>query len=191
MWLATQRSLVKNAVFGVSICFLLAFIVINVATGNWIVSAATTLTIVGVVCTTMGIGVVAVMDYPLGISEAIAVVILIGFSMDYVLHLAGAYVESRRSDRLGRMQDALTTMGISISAGAATTLLSGIPLFFAVITFFTKFGFFIFFTICVSYLWSVLFFSAVMSAAGPSGEEGKWSTAIGSLRRRLSRGNKE
>ena len=191
MWLATQRSLVKNAVFGVSICFLLAFIVINVATGNWIVSAATTLTIVGVVCTTMGVGVVAMMDYPLGISEAIAVVILIGFSMDYVLHLAGAYVESRRSDRLGRMQDALTTMGISISAGAATTLLSGIPLFFAVITFFTKFGFFIFFTICVSFLWSVLFFSALMSTVGPSGEEGKWSTAFERLRRRVSRGNKE
>ena len=132
MWLATQRSLVKNAVTGVSICFVLAFLVINVATGNWIVSLCTTIMIVGIVCTTMGVGVVAMMGYPLGISEAIAIVILIGFSMDYVLHLAGAYVESKRDDRLGRMQDALTTMGISITAGAVTTLLSGIPLFFAV-----------------------------------------------------------
>ena len=183
MWLATQRSLVKNAVTGVSICFVLAFLVINVATGNWIVSLCTTITIVGIVCTTMGVGVVAMMGYPLGISEAIAIVILIGFSMDYVLHLAGAYVESKRDDRLDRIQDALTTMGISITAGAVTTLLSGIPLFFAVITFFTKFGFFIFFTICVSFLWAILFFSSVMSAFGPSGDEGKWSVVLNSLRR--------
>ena len=183
MWLATQRSLVKNAVTGVSICFVLAFLVINVATGNWIVSLCTTITIVGIVCTTMGVGVVAMMGYPLGISEAIAIVILIGFSMDYVLHLAGAYVESKRDDRLGRIQDALTTMGISITAGAVTTLLSGIPLFFAVITFFTKFGFFIFFTICVSFLWATLFFSSAMSAFGPSGDEGKWTVVFNSLRR--------
>ena len=48
----------------------------------------------------------------LGIAESVASVILIGFSVDYCVHLAGAYVESGKSTREGRTQDALTAMGI-------------------------------------------------------------------------------
>ena len=43
--------------------------------------------------------------------------------------------------------------------------------------------FFIFFTICVSFLWATLFFSSAMSAFGPSGDEGKWTVVFNSLRR--------
>lgn len=48
-----------------------------------------TFTVAGIVATALGLGVVGIMKWPLGISESISVVILIGFSMDYVIHLAG------------------------------------------------------------------------------------------------------
>lgn len=39
----------------------------------------------------------------MGIAESITIVILIGFSVDYVVHLANHYVESSYSDRNTRM----------------------------------------------------------------------------------------
>lgn len=68
------------------------------------------------------------MDIP----ESVAGVILIGFSVDYCVHLAHAYMESGATSRQERVQDAVTCMGISITAGAATTFMAGVFLFGAV-----------------------------------------------------------
>lgn len=49
--------------------------------------------------------VVAVMElsgWSLGITESIAVVVLIGMSVDYVVHLANHYVESSYDDKYSR-----------------------------------------------------------------------------------------
>lgn len=67
----------------------MAFLVLNIATGNLITAILSTLTVAGVMAMSLGIGIVGIMGWPLGISESISVVILIGFSMDYVLHIAG------------------------------------------------------------------------------------------------------
>ena len=70
--------------------------------------------------------------WSLDIPESVAGVILIGFSVDYCVHLAHAYMESSSTLRQERIQDAVTCMGISITAGAATTFMAGVFLFGAV-----------------------------------------------------------
>jgi hypothetical protein len=89
-WLVSQQELVNSALSGMALSFAMAFAVLNIATGNLLMATLSTITVAGIVSTALGIGVVGIMKWPLGISESISVVILIGFSMDYVLHLAGA-----------------------------------------------------------------------------------------------------
>lgn len=79
----------KSALGGMGLSFAMAFLVLNLSTGNLNMAFLSTLTVAGIVATSLGLGVVGIMKWPLGISESISVVILIGFSMDYVLHLAG------------------------------------------------------------------------------------------------------
>ena len=47
----------------------------------------------------IGLGAGGMMGWELGTTEAIAAVIVIGFSVDYCVHLANAYVESAETHR--------------------------------------------------------------------------------------------
>lgn len=87
-------------------------------------------------------------------------------------------MESPHKDRISRTRDALTHLGISVTAGALTTFISGLFLWFAVIIFFTKFAFNITATVVASYLWSVFFFPAVCLVIGPENEFGNWKAMI-------------
>eukprot|EP00803_Ostreobium_quekettii_P010453 evm.model.scf_31.4 EVM.evm.TU.scf_31.4 scf_31:52414-66468(+) len=182
VWLFTQQQLISSAVQGIFIVFAIAFIVLNMATGNLVISTLAILTVAGVVATVMGLGVSALMDWEFGTAESIVAVILVGFSMDYSLHLADAYIESDSDSRLDRTRDSLTRLGISVTAGAATTLISGLFLWGAILTFFTKFAFMITSTILASYLWSVLFFPSLAMTFGPEGDSGKWLSIFAFLR---------
>lgn len=166
----TMERLVSGALQGMAICFAASFVVLALSTMNVLIAFFATLTIVGIVSSVLGYGVWLVMDWDLGIAESIASVIVIGFSVDYCVHLANHYVESTKTSRYDKMQESLMAMGVSVLAGSLTTFLSGFMLFFAIMTFFTKFAFLICSTIVFSLLWAVGFFSAVMMALGPEGD---------------------
>ena len=99
-------------------------------------------------------------------------VLLVGLSVDYVVHLAEAYSRSARTDRKGRVQDMLAEVGISVLSGAVTTLGSSIFLLPAKILFFVQFGLFMFCTIGFSILFALGFFVTAMAIIGPQGETG-------------------
>eukprot|EP00452_MALV-II_sp_L67-6_P000358 gene358-biopygen26 len=67
--------------------------------------------------------------WELGVPESIAVVIVIGFSVDYVVHLAAHYVHSPFNGREERATESVTAMGVSTFSGAITTMGSGVFLF--------------------------------------------------------------
>ena len=108
----------------------------------------------------------------LGIAETLCIVILIGFSVDYVVHLGNHYVESERPTRKERTDEALTHIGGSILSGAVTTLGSVFFLFFAQMSVFQKFGFVFTVTILLSLVFSLLFFTALCYTFGPEGDSG-------------------
>ena len=117
-WMKTQEALVQNTFQGLIICFCMAFVVLLLSTMDLRAGLIATVTIAGVVTTVMGVGVRGIMGWDLGIGESIAAVILIGLSVDYCVHLANAYCEAPASlnTRELRVQHALATMGISITA---------------------------------------------------------------------------
>lgn len=175
-WPASSDALVYGAIQGLILVFVIAFIVLNIATNNIIISTLAVLTLISIVAVVVGIGMKGIMDWDLGIAESITIVILIGFSMDYSLHLADSYIESPQYSREDRTRDSLTHIGISVTAGAFTTLVSGIFLWFTVLMFFIKFAFNITATIFTSYLFSILYFTSLCMAFGPQGEFGNWTT---------------
>ena len=100
---------------------------------------------------------------------SIAVVILIGFSVDYIVHLANHYVSSAYKDKYRRTQHSLQEVGISIFAGAITTILSGVALFFCTLILFNLFATLIIMTITFGVVFSFGLFTAVCHAIGPKG----------------------
>lgn len=86
----SQTALVTSALQGMALCFAMAFIVLNISTGNVISSILAVITVVGIMSAALGIGIVGICGWDLGISESISVVILIGFSLDFSLHIGGA-----------------------------------------------------------------------------------------------------
>lgn len=178
IWPSTSKALIQGAVSGLILVFVLAFVVLNFVTGNLIISIIAVLTVAGIVATVMGIGIRAIMDWDLGTAETITVVILIGFSMDYTLHLSDAYMESPHTNRADRMRDALTHLGISVTAGAATTLISSLFLWATILIFFQKFAFNVTATVFVSYIFSIFVFPAMCLIFGPEGDRGNWSSML-------------
>eukprot|EP00227_Mantoniella_beaufortii_P017292 CAMPEP_0197575398 /NCGR_PEP_ID=MMETSP1326-20131121/809_1 /TAXON_ID=1155430 /ORGANISM="Genus nov. species nov., Strain RCC2288" /LENGTH=1027 /DNA_ID=CAMNT_0043138157 /DNA_START=288 /DNA_END=3371 /DNA_ORIENTATION=+ len=172
LWSLTSLQLMQNVYNGLSVCFPMVFVVLTLSTSNVLLALYSTITIAGIVTSVIGIGVGGIMGWDLGITEAIATVIVIGFSVDYCVHLANAYIESGAEDRETRTRIALTTMGISVTAGAITTIVAGAFLGLCILTFFVKFSFLICWTIICSYVWAVVFFGALCITAGPSGKFG-------------------
>merc|ERR1712194_845925 len=86
--------------------------------------------------------------WTLGFLESICFSILIGVSVDFVIHFTHAYVHFKREvPRKDRSRYALVTMGPSVLATAGTTFFSAIVMLFCTITFFRKFALVLFFTV--------------------------------------------
>ena len=92
---------------------------------------------------------------------------LIGFAVDYVLHLGTDYMHSLAPTRFEKMKQSYSEMGISISSGCATTFLSGAVLFFGNLLFFQKFAMVICLTALMAYIMAIVVFGAIMHIMGP------------------------
>merc|ERR1719456_2092892 len=112
------------------------------------------------------------MGWQLGIIESIAIITVVGVSVDYSVHLIHAYGESPSEDRTERVRGALATMGISLIGGVATTVGAALFLWFAEIQFFTKFGQFLAITVIVSLAVALTFLMPAAILMGPVGTKG-------------------
>jgi predicted RND superfamily exporter protein len=95
---------------------------------------------------------------------------LIGFAVDYVLHLGTDYMHSNNKTRFEKMRQSYREMGVSITSGCATTFLCGGVLFFGNLIFFHKFAMIICLTALMAYLLAMVTFGAIMHKFGPEQE---------------------
>lgn len=117
---------------GIGIVLAVSLFMLTVSSGNIIVALLSLICIAGILVNVLAL--IYLFGWKLGITESIGVVIAIGFSFDYVAHVANAYVESDRAlNKYDRTQLALTELGISVLAGAFSTLMAGSMLFFATV----------------------------------------------------------
>mmetsp|Transcript_62599 Transcript_62599/g.168849 ORF Transcript_62599/g.168849 Transcript_62599/m.168849 type:complete len:204 (+) Transcript_62599:1-612(+) len=112
------------------------------------------------------------MGWSLGVIEAIIYVMVIGLSVDYVVHLADAYLECPEPSNKERARFMVTRMGISVLSGALTSLGLGGVMILCYSLFLVKFGAVIFFVVCKAVVAALVFFTAMLATVGPSGNCG-------------------
>merc|ERR1719474_2512517 len=117
-------------------------------------------------------GLMYVFGWEFGFIESISVILVIWFSVDYVVHLANSYLESAAETRFERISFALLTMGVSVVSGAATTMLCGFMLLFPSFMFFYKMGWVIVTVVILALLWAMAFFTSMVALWGPEGDQG-------------------
>merc|ERR1711933_309004 len=109
------------------------------------------------------------LGWTLGFLESICFSILIGVSVDFVIHFNHAYVHHKgEHPREERTKYAMVTMGPSILATAGTTFFSAVVMLFCTITFFNKFALVLFFTIVMATVASFVFFITLTNCFGPT-----------------------
>merc|ERR1712176_593047 len=161
----TQEVLIINAFIGVGVSLVIAFVILTISTLNPFIAILAILDITCVVAVILVF--IHVFGWKLGQIESIAATILVGLAVDYVVHVANAYMESKKGDRNSRVKNALTEMGGTVLGGAVTSLGASFFLLLCNFQFFAKFGVFMFLTIGLSFLFVFGFFIPVLLIIGP------------------------
>jgi hypothetical protein len=172
-WMPSEQAFVDNAIQGMGIASSFAFLALLVSTGDLLVAVIATFSIAGIVMSVMCA--IFLMGWVMGVAESVALVILVGFSVDYVVHLGNSYIESAQhghcNTREQRMTFALREMGVSVLAGAITTFGSSVFLWACISVFFVKFATLMALTVSMSLVWATWFFPSIMMLIGPEDDK--------------------
>ncbi|XP_074654753.1 uncharacterized protein LOC141908556 [Tubulanus polymorphus] len=165
-----QKTLVYQAIYGLGIGILVACPVLVIGTMNIITGIVATLTIT--FTTVCVVGVIPLAGWKIGALESLNLCLVVGLSVDYIVHLAEGYYYAPYDDRKSRTQNMLEEVGISVTAGAITTLGASFFMLFCRIQFNYQFGLFLFCSIGFSWVFAIGFFTTFMALAGPNKEKG-------------------
>jgi len=169
-WMATEAALVRGMFLGFAVCFPTALGVLIIATQNVVLSLYATISIASIVASVLGccqLGVLGKDLAQLGIAESIVAIIVVGFSVDYVVHLGHIYAVSEKETRLEKVKDAGYGMAHTVTAGAVTTLGAGIVMLACKMTFFVKMAKLMVMVIFFSLTYSLGFFMPLCVLVGP------------------------
>merc|ERR1712159_549421 len=110
----------SEAFVGMALALGFASIVLLIATRNIVVALCAIACIGSIVSSVMAF--MFLLGWKLGVLEALVLVMVIGLSVDYVVHMADAYLEAPASDRLNRTKFMLAKMGAAVINGGVTTI---------------------------------------------------------------------
>ena len=167
-WMDTVAQMRDGAYIAAGTTLAIAAVTTMISTQNVIITLYSLLCILTILVVTVA-GVVS-MGWNLGFLEGICLVILIGLSVDYVVHIGHAYAHAARHEGVSRREcarSALSVMGFPVLGAAFTTLCAALALLQAVIVFFTKFGTIVVLSAVFSSIVSVVLFIGLLAAAGP------------------------
>merc|ERR1719204_1534390 len=108
-WMRLEEALIKSAMQGIAIAMPTAFLAILFFTRNLKISLFAIITICEILLSV--VNVIIWMGWELSVVETVTLILTIGFSVDYVVHLGNSYWEARHhiKDRMGRVKIALMT----------------------------------------------------------------------------------
>jgi len=125
---------------------------------------AALLSVASMIVVTMGL--LHLFGMPLGPIESLALAVIIGVSVYYLIHLAFAYKHSLMQTRYFKSRAAVLARSNSIASAALTTLCSVLPLLGGRLAPLRQFGRIFTVVTVVSFLFSYGFFNAFLMAAG-------------------------
>lgn len=166
-WYDTNNSMLSTAYGAAGIALGAAAAVILFSSRSFTLTFFAVITI-GYVLTAVTASLVG-FGWTLGFLESICFAILIGVSVDFVIHFTHSYAHYKgKHNRSERTKHALILMGPSILAAAFTTIAAAIVMLFTIITFFQKFALILFMTIVQATVGSFIVFLTLADCLGPS-----------------------
>eukprot|EP00927_Polykrikos_kofoidii_P053775 TRINITY_DN48336_c0_g1_i1.p1 TRINITY_DN48336_c0_g1~~TRINITY_DN48336_c0_g1_i1.p1 ORF type:complete len:1250 (+),score=207.73 TRINITY_DN48336_c0_g1_i1:128-3751(+) len=169
-FMVLQRELTMASMLGIGTCVIVALAALTIVTFNWYMALLGFLNIFVIVVIFLGF--MVCVGWKLGVFECIFLIMTVGLSVDYTVHLLHAYNESLAETKEERALHSLSSMGITVVSGAATTLLAAAALFFCWLRFFQQYGAFVFFTILFSIVLAVFNLVPALIVVGPTGDFG-------------------
>jgi len=173
MWVSmvTQDAIVMGLFQGLAISFPVVALVVLLSSGNFIIAIFAVVSIASIVGSVLGFCKWA-KDWDLGVVQSIAGIMVVGFSVDYCLHLAHMYTEAPVHNARAKVQFTLSKMGGTVLGGAITTFGAGFFLFGTQTELFQAMGWLMSMTITISTVFSLGFFIAACLLMGPNGQVG-------------------
>lgn len=117
------------------------------------------------------LGVMKLFAIPLGVTSALALSLVVGMSVDYIIHIAHAYKHSIFADRFYKSRATIFARASSILSAAATTLIAVSPVLAAQLLLLREFGQIFFLVTLVSVCFSIAFL-VVLMLIGPKATRG-------------------
>jgi hypothetical protein len=166
-WYDTNGKMLSTAVTAGTIALACAAVIIFLSSRSFVMTLFCIVSIGYVLLATTAC--LIALGWELGFLESICYAILIGISVDFVIHFSHAYVlfpgEKPRGDRT---KFAVIHMGPSILAAAFTTFASAMVMLFTEVSFFQKFAIILFMTVLNSTAGSFVVFIVLADCIGPS-----------------------
>ncbi len=182
-WMRSEEGIVTGFYQGLTIAFPVALLVLLAATQNILIAFYAIATVFFIVFGVLGFTNYA-LGWDLGIAESIAGIIIIGFSVDYTVHLGHMFNEAEahgQHTRTEKFEYTSEKIVGTIVGGAITTAGAGVFMFACQLTFFFKMAALIVCTIVLSYVYSLGFFMALLYLVGPERDQGNVATYFQSV----------
>jgi len=171
-----EQAIFSNAVWGMCTSILFAWIVLLIATKNFIISLHAVFTLSLVITTIMAS--IKLQGWALGVAESIGLIIFTGLSVDYVVHMCHSYSEAVFESRKKKTDSCFENIGTTIINGAVTSFAAGCFLYFCQMTLLHKFGVMMMVTIASAFLYSMMVYPALCYKWGPEGKQGDFYYTI-------------
>eukprot|EP00927_Polykrikos_kofoidii_P021020 TRINITY_DN20048_c0_g1_i1.p1 TRINITY_DN20048_c0_g1~~TRINITY_DN20048_c0_g1_i1.p1 ORF type:complete len:1231 (+),score=141.58 TRINITY_DN20048_c0_g1_i1:471-3695(+) len=170
-FMSTIENLATTCISSCCISTLVVFVLLLFTMRNLVVVAMVVLHVISI-CLTL-IACFVLEGRSLGVIESISATLLVGLSVDYLVHVGSAYLDEPEDvPRERRALNAIGHIGGSVIAGSATTVVSAISLCFGTISFFVAFGRFVIGIICLSLIFTLLSLASTLYLFGPENNFG-------------------
>lgn len=169
-WLHMRYSFITDADQGIIFSISMSLLVLLLTTKNFQISVIAILSISGIILGLMSM--IKVLGWEFGIIESVCVIIFIGISVDYVVHICHQYIHAMDSQRKARMDFAFKNMGATILGGAQTSCISAFFLITCQADSLNKFGILLLTTITCSIIASLILFPGIIYVIGPNNLQG-------------------
>jgi hypothetical protein len=164
----TETRLIESTLTCAAVSVAFSLLAVMMFLGNLVLAVYLILCIVCVIIC-LAATMFGIIGWKFGAVEAVGLIVFVGFSVDYSLHMAESFRASKEVTRFAKVRDALWRTSGAISAAAVTSMLAGVPILLCTIQVFVKFGWTIVLSTMLSWFFSLVFFCAVLLVIGPVG----------------------
>lgn len=167
-----------SSIDSVAITLPIVFGILCMVLDNWIMSFLCCCNVFGIMISVLSC--ISFFGWKFGLIESLSVVLVLGFSVDYSVHISHGYLSSPLVDsRRHQCQYSLLTNGHAIISSGFVSILSLIPLLFddSVIAYW-KAGILTLFTLLFSILFCFTIFTLILQTFAPQNGQGKISPLI-------------